>query len=108
MVAWIALALRGGTGRDSMMFILLMAVLVWWLGYTAIWNTVRHQRIWRALLPSGVVLFVNLYYYPGPKLDRLPDDLPAVRVARRRPFVHGAARTPLGEGAHRLQQRCAL
>jgi transglutaminase-like putative cysteine protease len=69
LVAWITLTLRGGTGRDSLLFILLLSVIVWWVGYTAIWNTVRHQRVWRAVLPSGIVLFVNLYYYPGSKLD---------------------------------------
>ena len=68
LAAWIALALRGGTGRDSLLFILLLSLIVWWLGYTAIWNTVRYQRVWRAVLPSGIVLFVNLYYYPGSKL----------------------------------------
>jgi hypothetical protein len=61
--AWAALTLRGGTGRDELMFILLLGLLFWWVGYTAIWNTVRYQRVWRALLPPGVVLAVNLYYY---------------------------------------------
>jgi transglutaminase-like putative cysteine protease len=59
------LALRGGTGRDELMFVLLLGLLFWWVGYTAIWNTVRYQRVWRALLPPGVVLAVNLYYYVG-------------------------------------------
>jgi len=68
LVAWIGLALRGGTGRDSLLFILLLSLIVWWVGYTATWNTVRYQRVWRAVLPSGIVLFVNLYYYPGTKL----------------------------------------
>jgi|GEM_PF-1303555 len=68
VAAWIALALRGGTGRDEMIFLLLLGLLFWWLGYTAIWNTVRYQRVWRALLPAGIVLLVNVYYYPGTKL----------------------------------------
>lgn len=68
VAAWIALTLRGGTGRDELIFILLLGLLFWWLGYTVIWNTVRHQRIWRALLPSGIVLLVNVYYFPGTKL----------------------------------------
>jgi len=68
LVAWIGLTFRGGTGRDSLLFILLLSMIVWWLGYSAIWNTVRYQRVWRAVLPSGIVLFVNLYYYPGSKL----------------------------------------
>jgi len=68
LVEWIGLALRGGTGRDSLLFILMLSVIAWWLGYTAMWNTARYQRVWRAVLPSGIVLFVNLYYYPGSKL----------------------------------------
>jgi hypothetical protein len=62
---WIGVALKGGTGRDSIMFVLWLALLFWWIGYMAIWNTVRQQRIWRALLPSGVALFINYYYYAG-------------------------------------------
>jgi len=62
---WILVAVRGGTGRDSMMFILLLALLFWWIGYLAIWNTVRQQRIWRALIPPGVALVINYYYYAG-------------------------------------------
>ncbi len=67
-VAWTGIALRGGTGRDNLLFILMLALIVWWLSYAAVWNTVRYQRVWRAVLPSGVALFVNLYYYPGSKL----------------------------------------
>jgi transglutaminase-like putative cysteine protease len=63
---WIALALRGGTGRDSLLFVLVLSLLFWGLGYIAIWNLVRHQRIWHALLPPGVVLIINIYYYAGP------------------------------------------
>ncbi len=63
---WFALTFRGGTGRDSLLFILVLSLLFWWLGYIAIWNLVRHQRIWRALLPPGVVLIINTYYYVGP------------------------------------------
>lgn len=62
---WILVAVRGGTGRDSMMFILLLALIFWWIGYLAIWNTVRQQRIWRALIPPGVALVINYYYYAG-------------------------------------------
>ena len=62
---WFALTFRGGTGRDSLLFILVLSLLFWWLGYIAIWNVVRHQRIWRALLPPGVVLIINTYYYVG-------------------------------------------
>jgi len=64
---WIGVALKGGTGRDSIMFVLLLALLFWWIGYLAIWNTVRQQRIWRALIPSGVALFFNYFYYSGPE-----------------------------------------
>jgi transglutaminase-like putative cysteine protease len=68
VAAWIALALRGGIGNDELIFILWLGLLFWWLGYTVIWNTIRHQRIWRALLPPGIVLLVNVFYFPGTKL----------------------------------------
>ena len=63
---WFALTFRGGTGRDSVLFVLVLSLLFWWLGYIAIWNLVRHQRIWRALLPPVVPLIINTYYYVGP------------------------------------------
>jgi len=69
LAAWIELTFRGGTGRDSLLFILLLSVIVWLIAYAAIWNTVRYQRVWRAVLPSGIVLLVNLYYFPGSKLS---------------------------------------
>jgi len=62
---WFALTLRGGTGRDSVLFILVLSLLFWWLGYIISWNLVRHQRIWLALLPPVVPLIINTYYYAG-------------------------------------------
>jgi hypothetical protein len=99
LVAWIELALRGGTGRDSLLFILMLSVIAWWLGYTAMWNTARYQRVWR----FGHSALCQLVLLSRLQAHRVSDDLLVVRVALGRPFVHGVARTPLGEGGRRLQ-----
>lgn len=61
---WANLALTGGTSRDPLMFVLLASILFWLLGYTAAWYTFRHEHMWRALLPTGVLVLLTVYYYP--------------------------------------------
>ena len=63
---WIQQALTGGTGRDALIFVILLSVLFWILGYSAAWNTFRRMRVWRAVLPVGAVILVSIYYYFGP------------------------------------------
>lgn len=63
--AWGREALVNGASRESLPFVLLMAALFWLLGYLAGWYSFRRRRIWLVLLPAGVTLFVNLYYYAG-------------------------------------------
>jgi transglutaminase-like putative cysteine protease len=65
IVAWARQALNNGTSRESLIFVLLMCALFWLLSYTAAWYSFRHRRIWHVLLPTGVTLFANIYYYMG-------------------------------------------
>ena len=62
---WVRQAVTGGTGRDPMVFVLLLAGLFWLLGYSAAWNTYRHMRAWGAVLPPGLVVLISVYYYYG-------------------------------------------
>jgi len=62
---WVRQAVTGGTGRDPMVFVLLLAGLFWMLGYSAAWNTYRHMRAWGAVLPPGLVVLISVYYYYG-------------------------------------------
>ncbi|HEY3340626.1 MAG TPA: transglutaminaseTgpA domain-containing protein, partial [Anaerolineae bacterium] len=65
IVAWVRQALNNGTSRESLIFVMLMCALFWLLSYTAAWYSFRHRRIWYVLLPAGVTLFSNIYYYMG-------------------------------------------
>ena len=58
-VTWLTKATSGGTSRDSLMFVLLLAGLFWLLGHVAAWYTFRRPRLWRVLLPMGVAMLVN-------------------------------------------------
>lgn len=63
--SWFGAAITNGTSRETVIFILILAALFWLLGYTAAWYTFRYRRIWHVILPAGVTLFSNIYYYGG-------------------------------------------
>ena len=48
-IYWLYQAITGGTGRDALIFVMLLSGLFWLLGYNAAWNTYRRMRIWRAI-----------------------------------------------------------
>jgi molybdopterin-binding protein len=66
-IDWLQKAFGGGTSRDGIVFVLQTAAVFWLLGYTAAWYTFRKLRIWRVILPTGLVLLSVVYYYYGPK-----------------------------------------
>ncbi len=59
---WYFTALHGGTSYDNLMFILQMGVILWVMGYLAIWFVFRSGKPWPAVVPGGLVLLINLYY----------------------------------------------
>jgi len=63
---WGYQAVTGGIGQDALIFVTLLSALFWILGYNAAWNTYRRVRVWRAILPLGVMVLVIIYYYIGP------------------------------------------
>jgi transglutaminase-like putative cysteine protease len=64
---WITKALSQGSSRDGLIFVIHTSAVFWLLGYTAAWYTFREPRVWRVVLPSGLVLMSVVYYYYGPK-----------------------------------------
>lgn len=64
---WINKAFTGGTSREPLIFVVQTSVIFWMIGHAAAWSTFRDQRIWRVLLPSGIVLISVVYYYYGPR-----------------------------------------
>lgn len=66
-ITWFAKLVDGGTSRDGLIFVFQTAVIFWLLGYTAGWYTFRYARVWRAIVPMGLVLLSVVYYYGGPR-----------------------------------------
>lgn len=68
---WIVDALSGGINQDELVFTILVSGLFWFLGYNAAWHLFRVDRVWRVLIPPGLILATNIIYYTGDtNLDR--------------------------------------
>jgi transglutaminase-like putative cysteine protease len=66
VVRWVEVVARGEASDDTLVFVIFLGVLFWYLSYGAVRNFFRHQRLWRTILPAGVALIVNVYYYRNP------------------------------------------
>ena len=66
-ILWLQKLFSGGTSRDGLMFVFQTSLIYWGLGYTAAWYTFRRPRVWRAVIPTGLVLLSVVYYYAGPR-----------------------------------------
>ncbi len=53
---------NGGTGEDLYLFIAVLALLAWTLGYLALWLLLRRGWVWLPVILNGLVLLVNLTY----------------------------------------------
>ncbi|WP_322797585.1 transglutaminaseTgpA domain-containing protein [Thermoflexus sp.] len=67
LTVWAIEAMRGGRGSDPLPFVVLMAALIWLAASASAWYSFRTIRSWRALLPAGLIAFINAYYYLGPR-----------------------------------------
>lgn len=65
---WLTDAVRGRPTADNLMFVLVLAILVWILAYSATWTYLHERRRWQAVLPTGLAMLINLYYAP-PRLS---------------------------------------
>lgn len=52
----------GGSGEDLYLFITVLALLMWALGYSTMWMLLRRDWAWRPILLNGAVLLINLTY----------------------------------------------
>jgi transglutaminase-like putative cysteine protease len=66
-IVWLQKAFDGGTSRDGLIFVIQTSAIYWVLGYTSAWYTFRYPHVWRAVVPTGIVLLSVVYYYTGPK-----------------------------------------
>ncbi len=61
---WILLLFGDEPARSNLVFLMQLGLLLWWLGYLAAWAVFREGRVWRAIIPIGLVLLVNAYFGP--------------------------------------------
>lgn len=66
-VVFLQKLIGGGTNREGFVFVTHASMAIWIAAYTATWYTFRRPRIWRAILPSGLILLSVVYYYAGPR-----------------------------------------
>ncbi len=68
VAVWIDEALAGDQpANDAATFVIFLSVLFWFLGHNIAWHTFRVNRVWRVILPTGLVLITNQFYYQGDK-----------------------------------------
>ncbi|MDE2819544.1 MAG: transglutaminaseTgpA domain-containing protein [Chloroflexota bacterium] len=68
---WALDAMSDGNNPDELVFTMLVSLLFWFLAYNATWHIYRIDRVWRVILPPGLVLLVNMVIYSGREaLDR--------------------------------------
>ena len=65
LASWVVAVFTGGINQDELVFTLLLALLLWFVGYSAAWHIFRIDRVWRAVLPPGLLLVTNSLYYTG-------------------------------------------
>ena len=62
--SWLLLLVGNEPARSNLVFLLQLGILLWWLGYLSAWAVFREGRVWRAIIPIGLVLLVNTYFGP--------------------------------------------
>lgn len=55
-------ATAASLGLDPFLLIIMLSILLWFLGHNAGWHLFRLDRVWRAILPPGIVLVMNNVY----------------------------------------------
>lgn len=63
--SWVLLLVSDEPVRSNVVFLLQLGILLWWLSYLSAWALFREGRVWRAIIPIGLVLLVNTYFGPS-------------------------------------------
>jgi len=62
---FVSVLIGGEPNQDPLMFVLIMALLFWFLSVYSAWSVMRRGRIWGAILPGGITVFIISYFYLG-------------------------------------------
>ena len=57
---WLGVVIEGGASYDELLFVFTMGAILWFLAYNSAWFVLRYGWVWWALLPTGLVMLVNL------------------------------------------------
>ena len=63
---WLRTLQAGGRGEDIVLFVLILALIIWGMGYVTGWLIFRHQRAWIAVALQASIILIN-YAYAWPK-----------------------------------------
>ena len=62
--AWVNAFFGNGISTDSVPFAVILSTVAWSAGYISAWAVFRLTKIWLAIVPASVGLFINLTYLP--------------------------------------------
>ncbi|MDE2853606.1 MAG: DUF3488 and transglutaminase-like domain-containing protein [Chloroflexota bacterium] len=62
---WLVDVFSGGINTDELVLTILVSILFWFLAFNADWHIFRLDRVWRVILPPGLILLVNLIFFTG-------------------------------------------
>lgn len=62
---WLLAVIGAGINTDGLVFTLLAGMLFWLLAFSSGWHLFRLERVWRVILPPGLILLVNIAIFGG-------------------------------------------
>lgn len=62
---WGTDVVSGGVNTDDLILTMLVSALFWFLAFNANWHIFRLDRVWRVVLPPGLILLVNIIFFSG-------------------------------------------
>jgi transglutaminase-like putative cysteine protease len=66
---WFRIIQAGGRGEDIVLFVVVIATIMWLLGYFTGWLIFREQRTWLAVVLSAAIILINYTFtWPKPNL----------------------------------------
>lgn len=68
---WTLDLVSGGINTDELVLTMLVGGLFWFLAFNATWHIFRLDRVWRVILPPGLILLATIIFFNGGEsLDR--------------------------------------
>ncbi|MBI5031253.1 MAG: transglutaminase domain-containing protein [Chloroflexi bacterium] len=61
---WTLQVISGGKSADALIFVIQLCLVTWLIAYWAGWFVYRQNNVWGAIIPTGVMLTINLFYAP--------------------------------------------